>query len=84
MIKYLVILNIISFIIYGIDKQKSIKQTERISEFSLLFISLFAPLGASFGMHFFHHKTKKLKFNILIPSFLIIHFLVILKYFSNI
>jgi uncharacterized membrane protein YsdA (DUF1294 family) len=73
------ILNIIVFFIYGLDKYKAIKHKERISEKSLILLALFAPLGAILGIIIFHHKTKKLKFNILIPLFIIIHILIYIK-----
>lgn len=74
-------INIITAIFYGIDKLKAIKKKERISEIALLTISAIAPFGALFGMIFFHHKTKKLKFKISILLFLIINFLLYLNYF---
>ena len=63
MIEYLVIINIISFILYGIDKYLAIKKKYRISEISLYVVSL---IGGCFmgiiGMKVFHHKTKKISF----------------------
>ena len=70
---YLLIINIITFIIYGIDKYKSIKHKYRISENTLIILSIIGgPIGAFFGMITFHHKTQKKKFIILIPLLLII------------
>lgn len=84
MINYLIviiIINIISALIYGIDKYKAIKKKERISEIALLTISTIAPFGALLGMLIFHHKTKKLKFKISIPIFLTINILIYINYF---
>ena len=70
---YLLIINILSFIIMGIDKLQAIRNRQRISEISLLFISLIGgSLGTLLSMFTFRHKTKKAKFIILIPLFLII------------
>jgi len=78
MIKYLIIINIITFIMYGIDKQQAIKNNYRISETTLLTLSLIGgSLGSILGMIIFHHKTKKLKFKLLNTIFLIIHILII-------
>ena len=73
MIYYLLTINIITFIAYGIDKYKSKKQKYRISENTLIILAIIGgPLGAILGMHIFHHKTKKKKFIILIPIILLI------------
>ena len=70
---YLLTINIITFIIYGIDKYKSIKNKYRISENTLIILPILGgPIGAIFGMITFHHKTKKIKFIILIPMILLI------------
>ncbi len=77
-ILYLIIINIIEFIIMGLDKLLAIKHKYRIPEFTLLFISAIGgSIGAIIGMNLFHHKTKKLKFRILFPLFLILHIIII-------
>lgn len=78
---YLIIINIISLILFKIDKDKSIKHKWRIKESTLLIVSLLGgSLGSFIGMHLFHHKTNKLKFKILIPLFLIIHIILLVFY----
>lgn len=68
MIHYLLIINTITFIIYGIDKYKSIKQKYRISEKTLIILTIIGgTFGGLLGMIIFHHKTKKKKFIITIP-----------------
>ena len=76
---YLIIINIYQFIIMGLDKILAIKKKKRISEKSLL-ISAFigGSIGAILGMYTFRHKTKKLKFQLLYPLFLIIHIFIYL------
>ena len=70
---YLIIINIITFIIYGIDKYKSIKNKYRISENTLIILPILGgPIGAFFGMIIFHHKTQKKKFITLIPILMLI------------
>ncbi|APD06431.1 hypothetical protein UJ101_00899 [Flavobacteriaceae bacterium UJ101] len=66
------VLNLISFLLFGIDKFKARKQLWRISELTLLVFAFLGPLGALLGMNIFRHKTQKWKFKILIPLFLII------------
>jgi len=66
--------NTIVFAMYGIDKRKSLRNRQRISERTLLLTcALFGSVGALLGMCAFRHKTKHLKFKICVPVLLIIH-----------
>jgi uncharacterized membrane protein YsdA (DUF1294 family) len=57
---YLLIINLISFALYFIDKQKSKRDKWRIKESTLHFVSfLGGTLGSIAAMILFHHKTKK-------------------------
>lgn len=79
MTTYLIIINLIGFIICFIDKYKAKKNKYRIPEIVLLLISFIGGcFGFFIGMILFHHKTKKIKFYILIPLFMIV-WLVILQ-----
>ena len=79
MIECLILYNIIVFFVYGIDKRKAIKNKRRISEKTLLMLAFFfGSVGSFIGMLFFHHKTKKLKFKLCIPLFLIIHIFILI------
>lgn len=61
---YITLWNIFVFLLYGIDKLKSIKGSFRISEKALIFCTLFlGGAGATLGMIIFHHKTRKIKFH---------------------
>ena len=63
MIWYLVGINFLSFIIYGLDKYYAIKNKYRISEHHLFVLSILGGnIGAIVGMKCFHHKTRKLSF----------------------
>lgn len=56
---FLLAMSIITFILYGIDKRKAIKNKWRIKEITLLGFSLFGgAIGGIIGMTVFHHKTK--------------------------
>ena len=70
----LIVINILAFILYGVDKRKAHDHKWRLSEFSLIFIAVIggAP-GAFIGMRVFRHKTRKPKFYITIPVFLVLH-----------
>lgn len=71
-IVYLVIVNIIAFIAYGVDKQKARRGRWRISENTLLLLAVLGgSIGAIWGMKAFHHKTKKATFSVGLPVILI-------------
>ena len=81
MIYYLLVINIITFITYGIDKYKSIKHKYRISEATLIILAILGgSLGALFGMIIFHHKTKKKKFILTIPIILLLWVYILIKF----
>ena len=68
---YLIIINIIAFGMYGIDKQKAIKKQWRIPEAQLLAVAAIGgSAGALLGIQFFHHKTRKWKFRLGVPLIL--------------
>ena len=75
---YLIIINILTFIIYGIDKEKAKKGQWRIPESILLLLAVVGgSFGAWFGMRKFHHKTRKPKFYISVPLIFIVQVIVI-------
>ena len=77
---YLISLNLVTFIFYGMDKRRAIKKKQRISEYTLLVLSFFGGcLGALLGMNVFHHKTKKFKFWFFNLLFTIMWIIIVLK-----
>lgn len=78
--EYIIYINIIAFLIYGLDKFLACKRLTRIPEVVLfLFALLGAPFGSLLGMKVFHHKTRKLSFYIFNIIFLIIYLYVFMK-----
>ena len=79
--KYYRLINIITFIVMGIDKKKAKYGKWRISE-SMLFILVLlgGGIGGIAGMYTFRHKTKKMRFVIGFPAILIFEILVIIYY----
>lgn len=65
---YLIIMNILTFIVYGVDKHKAKNGKWRVPESTLILLAILggAP-GAGLGMLIWHHKTHKPKFYITIP-----------------
>ena len=77
-IYYLIIINIVTFLIYGIDKLKAKKALWRIREASLLMLAILGgSIGAWLGMKVWHHKTLHKKFRYGIPAIIIIQLAVI-------
>lgn len=82
---YLLLINLGSFVLFGIDKFKAKHHLWRISE-KTLFLSaiLGGSFGARLGMEVFRHKTKHKSFVIGIPIiFLLQVILVILVIYSS-
>jgi len=58
-----IILNLLAFLVYAVDKRKAIKGKRRIPESTLLFLGLLAGgIGGIVGMMVCHHKTRKIYF----------------------
>lgn len=69
---YLIVINILTFLVFGIDKRKARKGRWRIPEATLIGLSAAGgSIGALLGMHLFRHKTQKRKFTLGIPAILI-------------
>ncbi|EKA80876.1 MULTISPECIES: DUF1294 domain-containing protein [Bacteroides] len=65
---YLIIVNTVSFVMYGIDKRNASRKRWRTPEVHLLGIAVAGgSLGAWAGMYTFRHKTRHLKFKYGIP-----------------
>ncbi len=83
---YVLLINVTTLILFGIDKYKAIYNRYRISEMTLLtFAMLGGSLGANLGMKLFRHKTKHKKFRVLLPIMFIFHIgiLIYLKKFMQ-
>lgn len=79
-ILYFSFINMIGLLACYFDKRKARKKQFRISEKMLLSISFFGGcFGFYVGMRFFHHKTRKLKFEIWVPIFMIMWFILIYR-----
>ena len=70
---YLLAINAVTFIVYGIDKYKAKKAQWRISEATLLLLAVLGgSIGAWMGMKVWRHKTMHKKFKYGIPAILLI------------
>ena len=72
-VAYIIIVNILAFCLYGIDKSAAIKQKQRFPNRVLLLMAVIGgSLGALAGMYTFRHKTKKWYYTITVPLLLVI------------
>ena len=75
---YLIVINIVTFLVYGIDKWKAKQGSWRISEATLLILAAIGgSIGALLGMKIWHHKTMHKKFKYGLPLILIIQIILI-------
>ncbi|WP_227936641.1 DUF1294 domain-containing protein [Alkalihalobacillus deserti] len=68
---YLVIINLVAYVLMGTDKSRAKKHQKRIPERTLFLFALFGgSLGVYTGMKSFRHKTKHNSFKIGTPIIL--------------
>lgn len=71
-IYYLAAINVIAFILYGLDKLWAKKGRWRVPERSLILIAAAGgSIGAIAAMKVWHHKTKHNKFRLGLPAILL-------------
>jgi len=69
---YLIAINAVTFIFFGIDKWKAVHGKWRISEAMLLGLAVLGgSIGAWLGMMAWRHKTKHKKFQLGVPFIMI-------------
>ena len=65
--------NLVVFLLYAVDKRRAKSGSWRISERTLIFGAIcLGGLGAIMGVYLLRHKTRHMKFRILIPLSLLI------------
>ena len=68
----LICINVLTFLVYGIDKWKAKQGSWRISEATLLILAVIGgSIGALLGMQVWHHKTMHKKFKYGLPLILL-------------
>lgn len=78
---YIVVINLVSFMMFGIDKYKARRGQWRISEATLLAVAAIGgSIGAWMGMKVWHHKTLHSKFRYGVPIILLVH-IALMAYF---
>lgn len=78
-ILYVVAVNVVSFLMMGIDKRKAVKRAFRIPESTLFVLAIIGgSIGAIAGMHLFRHKTRHWYFLYGMPVILALQIILIL------
>lgn len=78
-IYYILAINILTFVMYGMDKLRAKRGWWRTPESTLLLLAFIGgSIGAWLGMIVWRHKTRHWKFRIGVPLILIIHISLIL------
>lgn len=71
---YYIIINLVTLLIWGVDKNRAIRQQWRIPEKWLFFLALIGgAFGALAGMLLFRHKIRKARFWLFVILFLVMH-----------
>ena len=80
----ILILNVVTFFVYGIDKFKAKKSLWRIPESTLLILAAVGgSVGAYLGMKVWHHKTLHKKFSLGVPAILLLHLALLVYILSS-
>lgn len=78
LICYVIVSNLIGFLLMGIDKLKAKRRRYRIPERTLFLTAIFGgSIGMLIGMHLFRHKTLHRSFVLGIPMIMILQFILI-------
>ena len=81
-LQYLAIINVATFLTYGLDKWKAKRSKWRIREAALLMLAVLGgSIGAWLGMIVWHHKTQHKKFKVGIPAIIIVQAIIIWYFF---
>ena len=79
---YFILINVVTFFLFGIDKWKAKKGRWRISEATLLIFAIIGgSIGAWLGMKTWHHKTMHKKFKYGIPLILLVQIALLYLFF---
>lgn len=75
---YLILINLVAFVAFGLDKRKARLHRKRTPEATLILLAIMGgSIGAWLGMYVFRHKTKHSLFTIGVPVILVVQVLLI-------
>lgn len=84
LLAYFIIINLVGFLMMGLDKYQAVHQNWRVAEKHFVLISLLGGFfGVYVGIRTFRHKTKKTSFQIkILGAFIVFVVLVYLGLFT--
>lgn len=83
-IHYFFILNLVSFLLMGLDKYKARRHAWRIQEKTFFLLAICGgAIGCLLGIYLFRHKTKHAKFTLGMPVILILQFVLLFYFLSR-
>ncbi len=81
---YLAIMNLVGFLLMGIDKAKAKRHAFRIPEATLFLVAAFGgSIGSIIGMYTFRHKTKHKSFVIGMPVILAVQIIAVIAIYLS-
>lgn len=84
-IVYLVAINVIAFVMMGVDKWLATRGKRRIAETTLLLPGVLGGVpGMVAGMLCFSHKTRKMSFKLAVAGVIVVNALIAYLYFHGI
>ncbi len=77
-ILYLIVINVVAFLAFGLDKLKAKADAWRIPEKTLLGLAIIGgSVGAILGMRTFRHKTRHKQFSVGLPVILALQLILV-------
>ena len=78
---YFIIISVITFLAFGVDKWKAVHNHWRIRESALIGLCVLGgSLGGLLGMYIFHHKVRKPAFSVGIPAILVVQIMIMIMF----
>ena len=84
LIWYLLVVNVLTFVVYGIDKWKARRGRWRVPEATLLVLAAAGgSVGAWVAMQLFRHKTQKKKFRYGVPVLFVLQLAAVVYFLKS-
>ncbi len=81
---YYLIMNILTYILYTVDKKRAIRRQWRVPEVVLLGLAFLGGcVGAFIAMRVHRHKTRHARFSMGVPAMILLHGCLGLYLFAN-
>lgn len=83
LLKYLLVVNVLAFVVYGVDKWKARRGRWRVPEATLLGLAaLGGSMGAWLAMQLFRHKAQKKWFRYGVPALFVLQVVAVILFLN--